>query len=515
MDNQPSLRLNHWLQQVGFVHGDPFATNEADREHQLLREFFVDTGYYDLIWGDPAQPQTALVFAPRGGGKSAHRLMVQGSCRPASSKSTLLAIPYLSCETHLARMHDQREIRVQDHLAAILRNGLAALVEAASQSAELAVRFTPPLCSRLTWYCRQYAPDVISPLAILRGLRLNRGDVNPPWREFQQRVRKARLTEGLARWGLLDGPVAAFLADLVDAVPEPLETPEVPSLIFTEFITLIRNVGLSATYVLIDRWDEASETADQPRLLADILSPLLADLLLAEAPGAAFKIFLPESLQELLKADPAVRFDRFRSYEIRWSDDLVRQMLNKRLVAYSEGKIRSLAQICTSALADSIERQIVWWAGISPRRLLKLGEAFVLAHVRRANAEDLILSSQDWDEACRNVLSGHLPRLRVDSAAPQAFVGRRPIALSTLEHRFLHNLARSGGWCEKEKLIARVWDTQEGVTDQAISQLVRRIREKIEPSPGSPVYLMTEYGLGFRLENIATPGRLAESEELN
>jgi hypothetical protein len=269
-------------------------------------------------------------------------------------------------------------------------------------------------------------------------------------------------------------------------------------------------VGLSAVYVLIDRWDELPETADSPRLLANLLSPLLADLLLTEAPGAAFKVFLPELLEEVLRADPAVRFDRLRAYEIRWSDDLLRQMLNKRLAAYSDGKIRSLPQICASSLAESIERQIVWWAEISPRRLLRLGEALVMAHVRRADADDLLLSSQDWDEACRSALSGRLPLLRVDESSPQVFQGRRPIALSSLEHRFILALARSGGWCEKEKLIARVWDTLDGVTDQAVSQLVRRIREKIEPSPGNPVYLVTEYGLGFRLEHIAVSGEDGE-----
>jgi len=186
VDEGPSLRLNNWLRQVGFARGNPFATSEADRESQFLPEFFVDTGHYDLIWGDPAQPQSTLVFAPRGGGKSAHRLMVQSQCRPADNRSMVLAVPYLSCEMHLSQLRNNHEMRAQDHLAAILSNGLDALVESACRSVDLALQFTPPLCSRLAWFCRQYAPATVSPTAILRRLRLSRDDASPPWREFQQ-----------------------------------------------------------------------------------------------------------------------------------------------------------------------------------------------------------------------------------------------------------------------------------------------------------------------------------------
>ena len=43
-----------------------------------------------------------------------------------------------------------------------------------------------------------------------------------------------------------------------------------------------------------------------------------------------------------------------------------------------------------------------------------------------------------------------------------------------------------------------------GVTDQAVSRLVRRLREKIEPYPSDPVYLLTEHSAGFRLQHVET-----------
>ncbi len=59
------LRLENWLQQVGFTNGNPFATNEAEQESRILPEFFVDTGHYNLVWEGASALHTTLVFAPR------------------------------------------------------------------------------------------------------------------------------------------------------------------------------------------------------------------------------------------------------------------------------------------------------------------------------------------------------------------------------------------------------------------------------------------------------------------
>lgn len=53
----------------------------------------------------------------------------------------------------------------------------------------------------------------------------------------------------------------------------------------------------------------------------------------------------------------------------------------------------------------------------------------------------------------------------------------------------------------REELIAAVWNEAKstaGVTDQALDQLVFRIRKKIEETPTSPIHLQTVKGRGFR-----------------
>lgn len=55
--------------------------------------------------------------------------------------------------------------------------------------------------------------------------------------------------------------------------------------------------------------------------------------------------------------------------------------------------------------------------------------------------------------------------------------------------------------CEKEEIINAVWtdlQTQEGVTDQALDQIIYRVRKKIEEDPNSPIHVTTVKGRGYR-----------------
>jgi len=56
--------------------------------------------------------------------------------------------------------------------------------------------------------------------------------------------------------------------------------------------------------------------------------------------------------------------------------------------------------------------------------------------------------------------------------------------------------------CDKDDVIRAVWPEdkiiEKGIRDDSIAQLVRRLREKIEPDPASPRYVLTVPGRGYR-----------------
>jgi DNA-binding response OmpR family regulator len=119
----------------------------------------------------------------------------------------------------------------------------------------------------------------------------------------------------------------------------------------------------------------------------------------------------------------------------------------------------------------------------SPREL----EARVRAVLRRhtGDSEAEVLRAGD--------LTLDVPRLRTE-------VSGRPVELTATEFQLLAALARQPG---RVFTRAQLLDAIHGVAfdsyERAIDAHVKNIRRKIEPDPRTPRYLLTVYGVGYRL----------------
>lgn len=78
-----------------------------------------------------------------------------------------------------------------------------------------------------------------------------------------------------------------------------------------------------------------------------------------------------------------------------------------------------------------------------------------------------------------------------------------PIDLTLLELRLLEYLLKYAGQnCEKQDLVVYVWPDEKqvkGIRDDSLAQLVKRLRQKIEPEDNSWSYVETVHGRGYRL----------------
>ncbi len=79
--------------------------------------------------------------------------------------------------------------------------------------------------------------------------------------------------------------------------------------------------------------------------------------------------------------------------------------------------------------------------------------------------------------------------------------GREPVHLTPKELRLLQFLvARAGATVPAERLLVHVWGGRGEAERQLLKQLVHRLRQKIEPDPQSPRYVLTDTGEGYRFE---------------
>lgn len=95
-------------------------------------------------------------------------------------------------------------------------------------------------------------------------------------------------------------------------------------------------------------------------------------------------------------------------------------------------------------------------------------------------------------------------RLTVDFDARQALVNGMPVRLTALELKLLAYLIRNEGrMIPKQELFEKVWEDS-FTGDGTLNVHIRKIREAIEREPGSPEYILTVWGEGYRFQGGRT-----------
>jgi hypothetical protein len=97
-------------------------------------------------------------------------------------------------------------------------------------------------------------------------------------------------------------------------------------------------------------------------------------------------------------------------------------------------------------------------------------------------------------------------RLRIDRESRRVFVNGVELdpPLSLPQYRLLELLyMHRGGVCTRDAVVDTVWPDVigEGVSEQAIDALVRRLRDRLGEADPDVQYIITVRGHGFRLEN--------------
>lgn len=94
--------------------------------------------------------------------------------------------------------------------------------------------------------------------------------------------------------------------------------------------------------------------------------------------------------------------------------------------------------------------------------------------------------------------------VRIDLARSEAWRGSERLELSAREFQLLrYFLSHRGVSLSREQLLADVWGYQPGTTTRTVDVHVAWLRQKIEPSPKRPQFLVTVTGIGYRFGDAA------------
>jgi two-component system, OmpR family, KDP operon response regulator KdpE len=93
-------------------------------------------------------------------------------------------------------------------------------------------------------------------------------------------------------------------------------------------------------------------------------------------------------------------------------------------------------------------------------------------------------------------------QLSIDLVSRSVMLDKSPIRLTRKEYRLLHILAVHVGLVvTHDQLLKEIWTGNQRDNIQYLRILVRKLRQKIEADPNRPRLLVTESGVGYRLQN--------------
>ena len=122
------------------------------------------------------------------------------------------------------------------------------------------------------------------------------------------------------------------------------------------------------------------------------------------------------------------------------------------------------------------------------------GTGELLARMRVA----LRHSARSGQESARTVIT--VGELRIDLVARLVFLGDTEIHLTPQEYKLLVVLAKNlGKVLTHRQLLKEVWGPTHTSETQYLRVYMRQLRNKLEPTPAQPKYLITEPGVGYRL----------------
>jgi uncharacterized protein (DUF952 family) len=376
---------NAFLAQFGFDE-DPFASTNAAGEARL-DAYFVEPPYFDAVVGDPNIPQSHIVLAPRGGGKTAQKRRLES----IAPESGFFCISY--DEFDLPSGFGAQAADWDYHVTQICRRMTAGILTFLHEQPS----YVQILDKRQKGLLGFYADAFIGPMSAA---------------DFQAALRSIksiphRVGKVLSEYG---GPVAIFVRAVLaklDINESPSKDELVGGLTLSQSLryhldqlaSIIRSLDFSSTYVLVDRVDELEATTNDAEKTFNFVKPLLTDLRTLETPGLAFKFFLWDQTGPYVREH--VRLDRIPMDVLSWSPEELRRMLSRRLEAYSHRNVSSIAQLACEEATSNWDPIVARLAHGSPREMIVLLRQ-VIAEQTRTGASGACISVANFWSAVRS-----------------------------------------------------------------------------------------------------------------
>jgi RecA/RadA recombinase len=454
------MKTEQFLEHHGIA-GNPFSEEDAQTDTVFKRRCLVKIHHpaWNKFFGSPSDPSTALVFGEKGSGKTALRLQAVAELdahNQANPSSRVFVIsyddfnPYLDHFKAATRSKDTAQaltrFRLQDHMDAILAQGVTQLVDALTGEKVNLSALSVDQRRDLLLLAALYDQSTGEPIARRWARLRRRSGFRPLWsrRDLQVglgtsivvalliwlipalqnlKVLPWLLVPILLAWGywvfrlaraewyardirkglrVLSRDPSALRWELLWFKPTELGGQPLPTSAQTggeeryellrKFQAVLQTLGYSGIIVLIDRVDEPQQIEGDPRKMRALIWPLLDHKFLRH-PGIGVKLLLPIELAYYLEKEDKEFYDRARPDKLnmikplRWTGPSLYDLAGDRLRACannpsSNGEGPRLRQLVDESIGDDSLKDMLGNLR-TPRQLFKFLHRLIEEHCHR------------------------------------------------------------------------------------------------------------------------------------
>lgn len=355
-----------FLSRFGFS-GDPFASTNASDE-PLIGHYFVEPPFFSSVVGDPKHPRSNVIFAPRGGGKTAQKLMIEERSRQSVD---FVCISY--DHFFIDNLKSVKDADAGFHLKNISRALLIFLL--------CEMERTPEIIENVTTGQRDF---------LVKLSRESLGGLTADQFRIGLNSIKSWPHKATDIWNQYGGVISSLVNAIIGKFGYgAIDLQSSPSKIvedgwkfkFEQLVGICQSVGYSSVYILVDRVDELPSTTQNADAAFAFVRSILLDLPLLETGGVAFKFFLWDQMSESYQ-EAGGRPDRITEYKLNWSVSQLELVLEKRLTTFSSGRVSRFDEILDGTQPYDLHRIIAYFAHGSPRDMIRICKRILDEHAR-------------------------------------------------------------------------------------------------------------------------------------
>ena len=471
------MAVNAFLYRFGFDE-DPFDSTNAEQEPRLAT-YFVPPPYFATVMGDPSQPKSHVVLAPRGGGKTAQRRMIE---ERSSADRSFLCVTYDNFDQPPGFSLDRASWAY--HLNQICRLVLVGVLVALDENPALVDRLSEPQRQLLKFQLTRFLGNLSAAefKAACDALK-NFGDRA---REFWNRWGKpvsAVLAMLLKRIGLENVPIPDHFA-------EEAKRDESLRFHFQSLSAIVQTLGFVSVYVLVDKVDETSLTNARAASSFALVRSLISDLPTLETPGVGFKFFLWDQIESEYREGGA-RPDRIPIMKLRWTFAELEAMLSARLRAYSNDKVATLNALIDPDGHLDLHKLVAYLANGSPRDMIRLSKRIVAEQTRTTDQARYVSDDAIWN-GIRVFCDERTQELFGESLADMKRIGKPTFTINQLAsdvYRISQQAVRAKvqAW-QDSGMVTKIGEIPNPPNRPLYLFGVADVRVAIAMQPGAPVH---------------------------